>query len=88
MIEQRFAAAATIDGYEVIDVETGRSLGFERPARNQANGIAQQLNLVATGGPQAIARFLRADARSDPSDPLGSSGSSVPSLTSDLQVWP
>ena len=57
---QPFGYAPTIDGYEVIDVATGRPVdtGYETP--QQANGRAQYLNTVALNGPKALARALRA----------------------------
>lgn len=59
-LPQRFVAQATISGYDVIDAETGRPMGFERDERRAANGIAQQLNLALKAGPRALAYALRA----------------------------
>jgi hypothetical protein len=56
---QRFAAAATIYGYEVIATDTGRSVGFEREDRREANGIAQSLNRAAMQSHRALASALR-----------------------------
>jgi len=55
-----FAAASTLTGFEVIDTETGRSLGFERESFMSAHGIAQSLNNAKLEGPRALARALRA----------------------------
>lgn len=55
-----FQAASTLTGFEVIDTETGRSLGFERDTLASANGIAQSLNNAVQEGPRALARALRA----------------------------
>lgn len=59
-IVRPFTYGATLDGYEVVDVSTGRSMGFEYDTAQQANGKAQYLNEVAKAGPRALARALRA----------------------------
>lgn len=59
---QRFGTLPTINGYEVVDMATGRSLGFERPTRNSANGIAQSLNRAALSGSRELSRALGAAA--------------------------
>lgn len=58
-IRRPFAAAATLNGFEVIDTETGRSLGFERDTIQSANGIAQSLNNALAESPKALTRALR-----------------------------
>jgi hypothetical protein len=56
-----FEAEPTIEGFDVIDVQTGRPMGFPRETRREANGVAQTLNNVAASGkPGALARALRA----------------------------
>lgn len=54
-----FEAEPTIDGFDVIDVVTGRPMGFLRETRREANGIAQSLNNAAMNGPGALNRALR-----------------------------
>jgi hypothetical protein len=57
----RFDYGPTIDGYEVIDRDTGRPVGFSYETRAEANGKAFQLNGIAqTGDRRALARALRA----------------------------
>ena len=51
-----FGAARTLNGYEVIDTATGRSMGFERDSLPEANGVAQTLNRLDR---RALARALR-----------------------------
>lgn len=55
-----FAAEATIDGYDVIDTQTGRPMGFLRATRREANGVAQSLNNAAAQSARALNRALRA----------------------------
>lgn len=55
---QRFSYQRTLDGFQVIDNETGRPLGFERETAHSANGIAQNLNRAALAGPRALAAAL------------------------------
>jgi hypothetical protein len=57
---QRFGYARTLSGYEVIDNESGRPVGFERNTATSANGIAQSLNRAALAGPRALAAALGA----------------------------
>ena len=54
-----FGYLPTLEGYEVVALDTGRPMGFERETRREANGIAQSLNASARMGPQALARALR-----------------------------
>jgi hypothetical protein len=54
-----FGYTPTIMGYEVIALDTGRSMGFQRETPREANGIAQSLNAAARVSPQALARALR-----------------------------
>ena len=55
-----FAMAPTIDGYEVIALDTGRPVSESGLTAQQANGKAQYLNNAAANGPKALARALRA----------------------------
>lgn len=56
---QLFGYGPTIDGFEVIALDTGRPVteSFETP--QQANGHAQYLNQVARNGSKALAKALR-----------------------------
>jgi hypothetical protein len=64
LVKPSFAAfgfGRTMDGFEVIALDTGRPLGFEYETAQQANGKAHQLNLIAASGDgRALARALRA----------------------------
>lgn len=57
---QRFGYERTLLGFQVVDLETGRPLGFERENANEANGVAQNLNRACLAGPKAIAAALGA----------------------------
>ncbi len=60
-IQAHFSYAPTIDGFEVVDNDTGRPVSsvFETP--REANGVAQTLNNIARSGDRkAFARALRA----------------------------
>lgn len=59
-IVRPFSYGPTLEGFEVVDMSTGRSMGFEYETAQQANGKAQYLNEVAKSGPRALARALRA----------------------------
>lgn len=54
-----FTYERTLSGYDVIDVRTGHSMGFERETARAANGIAQTLNAAAKSGPRVLARALK-----------------------------
>lgn len=53
-----FTTQRTMDGFAVIDVETGRPLD-ERPTFHEAHGVAVHLTQVAKRGPKALAKALR-----------------------------
>jgi hypothetical protein len=57
----RFDYGPTITGFEVVDRDTGRPVGFEYATAQEANGKAFQLNGIAQSGDRrALARALRA----------------------------
>lgn len=60
--KRRFVIGTTIDGYTVIDDETGRQMkpimGAYETAQ-QANGACYGLNTAMAAGPKALARALR-----------------------------
>lgn len=55
-----FTIGPTLDGYEVIAIDTGRPVSESGLTPQQANGKAQHLNNAAANGPRALARALRA----------------------------
>lgn len=60
-IAAHFSYAPTIDGYEVVDDDTGRPVSGVMETPRQANGVAQNLNSIARSGDRkAFARALRA----------------------------
>lgn len=59
-MEALFGYGPTIDGFEVIALDTGRPVSEPYETRQQANGRAQHLNAVAKNGTAALARALRA----------------------------
>jgi hypothetical protein len=54
-----FGTLPTIDGYDVIALDTGRPLDH-RETLQEANGVAFHLNEAAKNGPKALARALKA----------------------------
>lgn len=55
----QFGCRPTLEGYEVVALDTGRPMGFRRESRREANGIAQSLNAAARISPAALIRALR-----------------------------
>lgn len=54
-----FTTLATCNGYEIIDVKTGRTVAPERETLQSASGVAYILNVAAAKGPKFLARALR-----------------------------
>jgi hypothetical protein len=60
-IQGRFDYGRTLDGFEVVDRDTGRPVGFSYTTAQEANGKCYQLNGIAVSGDRrALARALRA----------------------------
>lgn len=56
----QFGYGQTIDGFEVVALDTGRPVSEPVETAQQANGKAQFLNAAAVNGSRALARALRA----------------------------
>lgn len=68
----RFGVGTRIDGYEVIDLSTGRPVSarvYEQP--QQANGAAYNLNGALIAGPKTLARALGALDGPSPHEYIG-----------------
>jgi hypothetical protein len=62
-IKRRFVIGTTVNGFEVVDAETGRPMRTGYETSQQANGGAKRLNDAAAAGPKALARALKATDR-------------------------
>lgn len=59
-MQQLFQAHPCMEGYEVIDRDTGRPVSRPFGTKREANGVAQNLNSAALRGTETLARALRA----------------------------